>query len=190
MPRAVKLPSRTNNVSCNPAALRCQPHFLRQASLVCVKTMAAASPASGMAVSLQAVDIDNDTDPLCTVVRVSSASISPDFDLLSAMSAVFRDLGIDVAKAGMESEDGAVCNTFYVRVLGSGKLDAQNAELVRVAMIEVVSQRLAREASLAARPMFENVTPKNNKVLDTLMGMLSLRVLYVARPRMQRWDRI
>eukprot|EP00894_Picocystis_sp_ML_P001991 jgi/Pico_ML_1/52508/g3204.t2 len=57
------------------------------------------------------VDIDCEADPNFTVISIK-ASNRP--GLLSAMTKTFRDLGIDVNKAVVDSANGVAVDTFYV----------------------------------------------------------------------------
>lgn len=55
------------------------------------------------------ISIDNDADSSATVVRVAGANRP---GLLTALTAAFRDLGLDVKKVNEESEKGGFCFFF------------------------------------------------------------------------------
>ncbi|PNH06165.1 Glycogen phosphorylase 1 [Tetrabaena socialis] len=96
------------------------------------------------------ITVDAETDAAYTVISVKAAN-KP--GLLTSITALFRDLGVDVGKAAVEGDDARVDDKFYVRTLSGGKLDdAKAAEAVKALDALLRSKPSSTDVS---RPKFE-----------------------------------
>nr|ABB88567.1 PhoB [Chlamydomonas reinhardtii]ABB88568.1 PhoB [Chlamydomonas reinhardtii] len=115
---------------------------------VSVKVAAPESPASSGEVI---VNFDNTTDSGYTVISVQ-ANNKP--GLLTSITALFRDLGVDVGKAVVEGDEDRINDKFYVRSLSGGKLSEDKAaDCVKALDVLLRSKPTGTEAT---RPKFEN----------------------------------
>lgn len=115
-------------------------------SLIVTKVAEATPPSSSVSVS-----VDNDADPTFTVISIDGES-KP--GLLPAITAAFRDLGLDVGKAIVSGADGRIADKFYVQLPGGGKVVEQSMVSDVKKALEVLLQ--ARAGSLAMRPKFDS----------------------------------
>ncbi|KAG2446570.1 hypothetical protein HYH02_008557 [Chlamydomonas schloesseri] len=118
---------------------------------VSVKVAAPESPASSGEVT---VSFDNISDSGYTVISVQ-ANNKP--GLLTSITALFRDLGVDVGKAVVEGDEDKINDKFYVRSLSGGKLSEDKAaDCVKALDVLLRSKPTGTEAT---RPKFENTAP-------------------------------
>ncbi|GIL74061.1 hypothetical protein Vretimale_4977 [Volvox reticuliferus] len=109
-----------------------------------------AAPESPAAQGVVEVYVDNSSDANYTVITVQAAN-KP--GLLTSITALFRDLGVDVGKAVVEGDEAKISDTFYVRTLTGGKLsDDKAADAVRSLEVLLRSKPSSTDVS---RPKFE-----------------------------------
>ncbi|GLC34950.1 Acid phosphatase pho1 [Pleodorina starrii] len=109
-----------------------------------------AAPESPAAQGVVEVTVDNSSDANYTVITVQAAN-KP--GLLTSITALFRDLGVDVGKAVVEGDEVKINDTFYVRTLTGGKLsDDKAADAVRSLEVLLRSKPSSTDVS---RPKFE-----------------------------------
>lgn len=126
-----------------------------------------AAPASEKPIK---VSLDNATDPRLTVVKVEGPNRP---GLLNSITAAFRDLGIDVARAVVDGTDANIDDTFYVRTPKGDKLPEADHENVRKSIELVISARSTSSALAKRRPRTsairqvgaEGETPQERKEL-------------------------
>lgn len=111
------------------------------------------------------ITIDNEASDEHTVVTVQGANKA---GLLMAVSGLFRDLGIEVTKANVETAGGLVNDTFYVvDSSGSKVTSVEDISMLRSVLRNLASSRPGRALS---RPEFENITSRKKAVINNLMG--------------------
>lgn len=147
-------------------ASRREPVFqTRSRQNLVVKNVAEATPPS--ASSAVKVTVDNDGDPDFTVINIEAGS-KP--GLLPAITAAFRDLGLDVGKALVQGTDGRVSDTFYVQLPGGGKVtDASSVDDIKKALVVILS---ARAGSLATRPKFDSFKMSDQSRAERLYNIM------------------
>ncbi|GFR48003.1 hypothetical protein Agub_g9829 [Astrephomene gubernaculifera] len=95
------------------------------------------------------ISVNND-DSNYTVISVQAAN-KP--GLLSSITALFRDLGVDVGKAVVEGDDGRINDKFYIRSMAGAKLsDEEAADTMRALDVLLRSKQSSTDVS---RPKFE-----------------------------------
>ncbi|GLI61446.1 hypothetical protein VaNZ11_003810 [Volvox africanus] len=109
-----------------------------------------AAPESPAAQGVVEVYVDNSSDANYTVITVQAAN-KP--GLLTSITALFRDLGVDVGKAVVDGDEVKINDTFYVRTLTGGKLSEDKAaDAVRSLEVLLRSKPSSTDVS---RPKFE-----------------------------------
>ncbi|MEW5297432.1 MAG: hypothetical protein WDW36_000640 [Sanguina aurantia] len=104
------------------------------------------------------VTLDNDSDPNYTIISVDADS-KP--GTLSSITAMFRDLGIEVVKAAVDSAGGRISDKFYVTMhtaAGGKVLDKQKIQDV----VEVIQTTLRSKTGQGGlRPTFDAAAIKS-----------------------------
>ncbi|KXZ53126.1 hypothetical protein GPECTOR_7g1017 [Gonium pectorale] len=96
------------------------------------------------------ITVDNTGDANYTVISVQAAN-KP--GLLTSITALFRDLAVDVGKAVVEGDEAKINDKFYVRALSGGKLSSEKAaDAVRALDVLLRSKPSSTDVS---RPKFE-----------------------------------
>lgn len=160
---------------CFPAqshlkTLRHQPGHLARVRHLLPRALSADSPVSPDKEEADpvSVSIDNDTSTEYTIVTVQGANKA---GLLMSVSGLFRDLGIDVTKAQVETTNGLVNDQFYVTDSSTGGKVTSEED---IAMLSSVLRNLAsnRPGRALSRTEFENITARKKAVINNLMGAL------------------
>lgn len=113
------------------------------------------------------VKIDNTENETYTVITVEAEN-KP--GLLTAMTATFRDLGIDVAKAAVEGDSGRIEDKFFVQSVGGGKITDPKAQDNIKKCLETILR--SRTGPTSKRPKFsvtQASASSNRELLATLM---------------------
>lgn len=105
-------------------------------------------------------------------LQVISVNASNRPGLLTAITAAFRDLNLDVGKAAVEGDNQKISDKFYVQKVGGGKItDAKTVDNIRRALETLLR---TRSGPVSPRPKFSTVSiqqDENKKeLLYTLMG--------------------
>jgi len=114
------------------------------------------------------VKFDNETDPVFTVIDIEADNKA---GLLSSISAVLRDLALEVGKALVENDGSRIHDRFYVQRLGGGKVtDSQQLKEITTALEVLLKSKPS--SSAVARPKFESKqgdTSRMQTLMDTYM---------------------
>jgi hypothetical protein len=135
-----------------------------------VRAVAESAPkaSSGARASDISVSVSNDADPSCTQVRIG-ADNRP--GLLTALTAAFRDLGLDVTRAAVEGDSERIADTFFVLKDGAKVTDAKELDNIKKCLETILR---ARAGPVVARPKFSTISIQQDanktELLHTLMG--------------------
>jgi hypothetical protein len=114
------------------------------------------------------VKVDNDKDKTCTQITVQ-ADNKP--GLLTALTAAFRDLGLEVTRAAVEGDTATISDTFFVTKDGSKVTDSKELDNIKKCLEAILR---ARAGPGSARPKFSTVSIQQDanktELLHTLMG--------------------
>ena len=98
--------------------------------------------------------------------------------LLTAITAAFRDLNLEVGKADVQGDESKIADKFYVRYPEGGKIEEDS----QIASIQKALETLLRSRStgpVSTRPKFSTVSIQQDankrELLYTLMGERAAR---------------